>query len=210
MPASCGEGKGGTLCTFTTVMIRRIYLLCNILKVKKISDLLYTYPEKDIPDLSRENCPACHARGMYRSHGSYRRYVIDLLDGKPVTHLVSIQRVKCACGHTHALLKDSIIPYCQYSLRFILQVLKAYFRRSRTVVQICDDFQISPPTLYRWKRLFLAHKELWLGLLRGREVAPLPFLQFIDRLPDISEFLHAFFLKASFSFLQSHRNPAYS
>lgn len=196
--------------TVTVIMIRRFYLLCNILKAGKPSGLLYTYLGEDLPDLSRENCPACHARGMYHSHGHYYRYVIDLLGGKPVSLRVPIRRVKCACGHTHAILKDSIIPYCQYSLRFILQVLKAYFRHSRTVAQICDDFQIAPPTLYRWKRLFLVHKELWLGLLRSRELMPSAFLQFICRQPDISKFLQPFFRKASFSFLQSHANPAYS
>lgn len=150
------------------------------------------------------------ARGMFSGHGTYQRYVIDLQGGKPVVMRVTIRRVKCDCGHTHALLKDSIIPYCQYSLRFILQVLKAYFRRSRTVRQICDDFQITPPTLYRWKRLFLAHRQLWLGLLLSKEQSPLSFLRFLDHLPVLSDFLHAFFLKAAFSFLQSHANPAYS
>lgn len=191
-------------------MIRRISLLCNTRKISKPNDLLFTYPQDELPDLSLTNCPACRARGMYQPHGSYKRYVVDVY-GEKITELrVSIPRVRCTCGHTHALLKDSLIPYSQYTLRFILTVLKVYFRHSRTILQICRDFGIAVPTLYRWKRIFLAHRELWLGLLRSRDSDPSYFLQFIDHQRHLSDFLHAFFLKAGTSFLQLHRNPAYS
>lgn len=190
-------------------MIERISLFCNIEKIGKPSDQLYSTTSV-FSDLSKANCPSCRAKGMFKKHGSYNRYVIDLYKGKPVTLYVSICRVKCACGHTHALLKDTIIPYCQYSLRFVLAVLRSYFRHSRTVAQICADFQISAPTLYRWKKIFLTHRELWFGLLRSREQDPCAFLRFVSRHPALSGFLHAFFLKTSFAFLQSHANPAYS
>ncbi len=176
--------------------------------VGKPSVSLYTLP--DYPDLSFRNCPACRARGQFKSHGRYSRYVVDLRNGRPVVFQVSILRVKCACGHTHALLKDLLVPYCQYTLRFMFQVLKTYLRRSRTVRQICDDFRIAPPTLYRWKKLFLAHRQLLLGLLHSRESDPAYFLQFIERVLVLSDFLQDFFRKAGFSFLQSHANPAFS
>ena len=147
---------------------------------------------------------------MFEDHGHYSRYVIDLRQGKPETYRVDIRRVKCACGHTHALLKDMLVPYCQYSLRFILQVLKAYFRRSRTVAQICERFRIAPPTLYRFKKLFLSHRELWVGLVLSGQQDPASFLQFLEHQKIPSVFLRSFFLKTTFSFLQSHANPAYS
>lgn len=146
---------------------------------------------------------------MYRPHGFYERYVVDFYGGGPVISLVRILRVRCNCRRTHALLLDSLIPYCQYSLRFILQVLKMYFRHSRTVEGICDFFQIAPPTLYRLKRLFLEHRELWLGLLRSQK-SPLPFLQFLCKALDLSGNLATFFRRFRISFLQSHAEPAYS
>ena len=176
--------------------------------IKNPSVSLYTL--SDYPDLSLLNCPACRTRGHFKPHGCYSRYVIDFWNGRPSVFLVTILREKCECGHTHALLNDFLVPYSSYTLRFMLQVLKAYLRRSRTVQKICSDFQITPPTLYRWKRLFLSHRTLLIGLLRSKESDPAYFLQFIDRVPVLSDFLEAFFRKVSFSFLQSHHNPAYS
>lgn len=204
------DGNIGYQRTSAITMIRRIALFCNIEKIGEPSERLYTYTNADLPDLSGEHCPACGAKGMFKKHGSYRRYVVDRRKGKNVVLHLSISRVKCACGCTHALLKDTMIPYCQYSLRFILQVLRTYFRHSRTVAQICADFQIAAPTLYRWKKIFLSHRELWLGLLRSREQDPCAFLCFLSHHHALSGFLQPFFLKTAFSFLQSHANPAYS
>ena len=84
-----------------------------------------------------------------------------------------------------------------------------YFRHSHTIEDLCDLFQISAPTLYRWKRLFLSHRELWLGVLRSQEPS-LSFLRFLDQTSDLSGQLENFFHRFHFSFLQSHANPAYS
>lgn len=189
-------------------MIRRRSLFCNTLYKFKPSYSLYSL--SDYPELDHQNCPACRTRGRYKPHGCYERNVVDFYGGKPVTLKVRISRVRCSsCKHTHALLLDTLIPYCQYSLRFILQVLKMYFRHSHTIEGICDLFQISAPTLYRWKRLFLRHRELWLGVLRSQRPS-LSFLQFLDRTSDLSSQLENFFHRFHFSFLQSHANPAYS
>lgn len=191
-------------------MIRRKSLFCKIKKIKKPSIFLYTYSKDDVPDLTRQNCPACRAQGQYKSHGFYKRYVIDFYKGKPSAFQVCIQRVRCSCGHTHALLKDILIPYCQYTIRFILQVLKKYFRHSLTINEICQLYRISEPTLYRLKKIFLLHRELWIGLVRSREEQEAFFIQFIQCCSDLSDLLHTFFRKTGFSFLQSHANPAYS
>jgi len=189
-------------------MIRIRTHLCNTQLINNPPDSLFCHSE--YPDLSFQVCPACKARGFFASHGTYARYVIDLKRGKPITYQIKILRVKCECSHTHALLKDSLIPYCSYSLRFILQVMKAYFRRSCSVEKICELFCISVPTLYRLKELYLEHRHLFCGLIQSMEKDPLWFLYYIDHLPLLSDFLESFRLKYLFSFLQSHVNPAYS
>lgn len=189
-------------------MIRIRSLFCNPWSIGSPDNSLYTFSE--FPDLSFRHCPSCGARGQFVPHGRYCRWVIDLDGNAPVIRSVSILRVRCSCGHTHALLKDILIPYCQYTIRFILCVLRNYFSKSATVDGICRKFQIAPPTLYRWKKLFLAHRELWLGLLRSGREDPLCFLQSLDRQSCISDFLADFFHLAAFSFLQSHADPAQS
>lgn len=93
---------------------------------------------------------------------------MELEDGEPVTHTVTVQRYRCgSCGHTHALLSSALVPYSSYSLRFILSVLRAYFLRTDTVAGICERVGIAISTLYRWKKLFLTHKQLWLGVLEA-------------------------------------------
>lgn len=99
---------------------------------------------------------------------SYRRYLVEMKNGEPVAHTVTVQRYCCgSCRHTHALLPSMLIPYSSYSLRFILEVLRAYFLRMDTVAGICGRAGIAVSTLYRWKKLFLTHKQLWLGILEA-------------------------------------------
>ncbi len=154
-------------------------------------------------------CPGCGSRGICIPHGSYRRCVVDYVRGKVVYTSINVRRVRCTgCGHTHALLPDFIIPYTTYSLFFILRVLCAYFRR-RPVEQICRRFAITPSMLYQWKALFLAHKEVWLGVLKSAETAPEHFLRWLTHAPNYAvRFAAAFFSKTAYSFLQRHRDAA--
>lgn len=108
---------------------------------------------------------------------SYRRYLVEWEDGEPVTHTVTVQRYRCgSCRHTHALLPSMLVPYSSYSLRFILEVLRSYFLKTDTVARICERVGIAVSTLYRWKRLFLMHKQLWLGVLEAAHRANCGFL----------------------------------
>lgn len=111
-------------------------------------------------------CPSCGARGCLLPFASYRRYLVELEQEKPVTVVLMVPRFRCAsCGHTHAILSSCLVPYQSYSLRFILQVLRDYFLHLRTVGQLCEAYGIAPSTLYHWKKRFLAQKALWLGIL---------------------------------------------
>ena len=120
---------------------------------------------------------------------------------------LKIPRVQCSCGKSHALLPDFIVPYLSYSLPMILLVLSDYFKRRLTIRGICEKYLVSPPLIYRFKKLFLLHKKQWLGILRDMELsAP----SFMDGLLAASySFFHDAFLRlTAYSFLQSHKNPA--
>lgn len=189
-------------------MIRYNTVFCKLISTKKSISELYA-DSMFSPKGQAVVCPVCGSSGNCVPHGSYRRCVVDYIGGKVVYSSIKVRRVRCTgCGHTHAILPDLIIPYTTYSLFFILRVLSAYFRH-RPVGQICRRFAITPSMLYQWKALFLAHKEIWLGVLRSAETAPEHFLRWIMHVPDYSvRFASAFFSKTAYSFLQRHRDAA--
>ncbi len=157
-----------------------------------------------------ETCPWCGSSGNCTSCGSYTRSIIDFSGGKAVYGKVCVLRLACSgCGHTHAVLPDSIIPYSTYGIFFILRVLAEYFLRLRPVQELCARFGISVSMLYRWKALFLSQKQLWLGVLDSAETSPFSFLRGLCLLTDYSrEFSCRFVRLSARSFMQSHKNPA--
>ena len=82
---------------------------------------------------------------------SYRRHYISF---RGVVHddFITIPVLYCENDcHYHALLPNSIIvPHSSFSIFFILEVLATKFFSSFTVDKICQIFQISVSTLYRW------------------------------------------------------------
>lgn len=159
-----------------------------------------------------QECPSCGSRGNCVPHGKYTRSIIEYEAGKVVYRTVEIRRVRCgSCGHTHAVLPDHIVPYSTYSLLFILRVLAAYFLGLETVEELCGRYSISVSMLYEWKALFLEHKELWQGVLEDKETSPAEFIRRLFGLPSYSsDFSEPFFLKTARSFLQRHKDAAYS
>lgn len=70
--------------------------------------------------LSYVECPDCHHHSLI-FHSTYSRG-IKQSDG--VLDLI-VQRVLCReCGHTHALLPASLIPYCQIILSETVQIIQ--------------------------------------------------------------------------------------
>ena len=136
-------------------MIRCSALFCKLFRIKKSSDTLYLdFIGKFNP--SKEACPFCRASGTLTPFASYKRNVVDIVDGTTVYNCITVQRMICSsCGHTHAVLPDFLIPYCQYSLPFVLRVLWNYFTGSKTIAELCEQVQITSSMLYRWKALFL-------------------------------------------------------
>lgn len=76
----------------------------------------------DSLDLNLISCTCGHSGCLIR-YGSYKRNV-QLKDEK-IT--LSVVRVFCtACGHTHALLLSSIVPYSQIPLDIQVSVIHTY------------------------------------------------------------------------------------
>lgn len=148
-------------------------------------------------------CPNCGAKHpIWTYHDSYERYLISYENGSIITNIIDITRIICSsCNSTHAVLPEIIIPYSSYSLLFVLSVLKDYFMPNTTISSLCEKYDISVSTLYKWKRLFLLHKQLWLGII---ENIYQDALEFLSSIPEInsSKAFHDFFSRNNFSFLQ--------
>ena len=152
-------------------------------------------------------CPYCGAKGTCNKRGSYERSLVTFPDGKPLVVRLRIPRVQCTCGKSHALLPDFIVPYLSYSLPMILRILSDYFTRRLTIRGICEKYLVSPPLIYRFKKLFLLHKKQWLGILRDMELSTISFMEEL-LMSSYDRFHDAFLRLTTYSFLQSHKNPA--
>lgn len=152
-------------------------------------------------------CPYCGAKGTCNKRGSYERSLVTFSDGKPQVVRLRIPRVQCTCGKSHALLPDFIVPYLSYSLPMILRILSDFFTRRLTIRGICEKYLVSPPLIYRFKKRFLIHKKQWLGILRDMELSTISFMK--ELLTSSYDRFHDAFLRlTTYSFLQSHKNPA--
>lgn len=191
-------------------MIRHWTLFCKLFSLKKSSLELYAEYTAYPAGLGMA-CPICGSKGNCVPHGSYKRILIDVEQGKVSYGSVEIKRVRCkSCGHTHAILPDYIVPYTTYSLLFILRVLAVHVLGSETVEQLCRRYGISPSMLYEWKALFQTHKKLWLGVLEDQETSSAEFIHRLLALPSYSnDFSRLFYRKITVSFLQRHKNAAF-
>ena len=192
-------------CTLKT-MIRLNALDCK-LKNTILSIRILFRQSLDQSPLFLLVCPYCGAKGTCKKRGSYERSLVTFPDGNPEVVRLKIPRVQCTCGKSHALLPDFIVPYLSYSLPMILLILSDYLKRRLTIHGICEKYMVSPPLIYRFKKMFLIHKKQWLGVLRDMEMAAFSFL---DELltASYSLFLDDFLRLTTYSFLQSHKNPA--
>ena len=193
-------------------MIRVFKQLCklNYLHISAI-DLFNEYMLNFKPNDYK--CPHCQVvHPDWKRHAVYERYLISYENRNTITYQITIIRCKCSsCGHTHAILPDCIIPYQSYSLLFILAVMRDYFISSLSVEAICVKYDISVSTLYTWKKLFLIHKKIWLGLLYDACISSSKFLDLLfeqNLLHNLKDFFHM----AGVSFLQStsHMKKAHS
>ena len=191
----------------TILMIRKNSLFCKIIRIKTSSKFLFLDFMRSFQPETVE-CPICHSKGNCKIHGTYSRSIIDIIHGKTVYQEISVTRILCeSCGHTHAILPDTIIPYSQYGIFFILRILSEYFTHLKTVASLCVTYNITPSMLYRWRDLFLQNRSVWLRVLEQQEQTPWDFMKSLCLLKAFSEFTSAFFHLTSSSFLQCHANP---
>ena len=183
-------------------MIRVFQLFCKLNFQIVSAESLFNRFMTDF-DSKKHSCPWCNTKNPdWKYHADYERWLISFEGGVAVTYCLEITRYKCSsCGHTHAILPESIIPYQCYSFLFIIAVMRDYYTRALTVADICTKYNISVSTLYLWKELFLRHKKLWLGLLEDAYTSSLDFLNsFYDT--SFRYDLEEFFQIVRISFLQ--------
>ena len=107
---------------------------------------------------------------------SYSRGFIWPCNGKPGTDTIQIPIHLCEkCGksadgsgnrdgnYMHAILPQVLIPFSAYTLPFVFTVLREYAcpKRSCTVVQLCEHWQIAVSTLYSWIRRYKDQYDAW-------------------------------------------------
>ena len=123
---------------------------------------------------------------------------------------LKVQRLLCkGCRHSHAYLPDFIVPFVQLTVGAILCLLKEYYSHKDNVASLCERLCIDARTLYHYRSVFLEHKALWLGILEDSLTKAEHFLvRIASPEHDYSSFNMKFLRRTTFSFLQSHDNPA--
>jgi len=180
-------------------MIRVKTLLCKLNSLNISDSELFLLFTQDFKRHCKYTCPCCGNSHDLHYHTSYNRMMISIRHGKRFEETISIRRLICPCGHTHALIPDFLIPYGSYSIRFILHVLLHYLIRNCSVTTLCEYFQISISTFYDWKKLFIDHHNLFIGAIN--EINRLTYSS-LNTVSDISSFPFEFFNRFGFSFLQ--------
>lgn len=122
-----------------------------------------TYKENNIKNFikdykSRTNygiliCPACGSCKLIR-WGCYERNIIYIDNNCFVEEKLKIQRVYCkSCKTTHSLLPEGIIPYKQFSLDSIIEVLSNPYSNDINDA-INTSYLICFETIKRWQKQF--------------------------------------------------------
>lgn len=109
--------------------------------------------------LNHLNCSTAHSHKgeickspNMKSVLTYPRNYIAFHSGAIIEKRCNIPVVYCRnCKHHHAILPNfAIVPYCQYSIFFILSVLYDKNVNKLTVESIIKKYNISKSTMYRW------------------------------------------------------------
>lgn len=135
-------------------MLRLNLSVCKLFhKFKHLDDnSLYLAMSQSLSrDLSSFRCPKCKAPSKLYHNGCYNRHLVYYHNDKTHDTSVSITDIRCtSCGATHAILPSLIVPYCSYSLNFIIALIYSHLtRRFNNIELLCEHFDISTRTFYR-------------------------------------------------------------
>lgn len=181
-------------------MVRAFTLLCKLNSYKLSDKSLFDITMAHL-DIVHQTCPRCGSSSNHKIYSTYERNMITFDNGIRNDYIVTIPRIKCNCGHTHAVLPDVLIPYGSYSLRFIILVLCEYLIKRLTVEELCLKYQIVKSTLYAWIHLFLNHYNLLAGILASINNLSLDSIEWINSYASLTK---NFYSRFGFSFLQPH------
>ena len=133
-------------------------------------------------------CSVCQGKHLKRKC-SYERGLTDYRSGKVNFCYIRSCRYICECGKSHVLLPSIISPYRRYSFILIISCLRDYYCHTLSVEKICIKYDISIPTLYRWKKDFERNKALYLKTLKDIETSAADFIRQILEDYDFASFM---------------------
>ena len=134
---------------------------------------------------------------------SYERNYIVYQDNKIIESKCKIPVVYCQnCNHFHALLPHHfIVPYCQYSLSFILLVIYDKSQKILTVEEIRKKYNISISTIYRWEVRFSMYLRIYIQIRNKYNMNI-----FISLLDHYETLLNDLFDISGYTFLENNCN----
>lgn len=95
-------------------------------------------------------CPFCEDGGHMVGHGPYLRGLVVLEGPAAVLKTMSVNRVRCtACGKTHAIIPDDVVPRCAASVEVCMLVVVALALRSRSPSELASLTRLSASTISR-------------------------------------------------------------
>ena len=127
----------------------------------------------------RKKNKKCRRRRLSICGKKYQRNLIIFRDGKPDYEKIEVPLLRCSkCGYHAVLPYLFIIPYQQYSIQFILNVLLDRRRLKKAglpLTVLFEKYQISARTYYRWLRSYSIYLRIYMRVMNSYE------MDFLDR-----------------------------
>lgn len=154
------------------------------------------------------SCPSCKAPDeMFVHNGRYKRHLVFINNNQVQDIFIDIKNFKCtSCNKSHALLYSIIIPYCPYSICFLIDLIyKRLTKQFKNIQQLCEFYDITERTFYRIrKRLLMDSHHMNVLLDTYGDLLAAVDLLFHSEHIFFHSFLEKFFKSCGYSFLQPH------
>lgn len=117
-------------------------------------------------------CPCGHS-GCLSVHGYYHRFIKTSSGKMPFR----ICRVKCeCCGHTHAILLSSMVPYSQVSLSDHVSIIRN-FHSGVSQESLMNSNPLVDESCYRY--IIRCYKKYWYEKLTSERISLFPVMSLI-------------------------------